>query len=165
MTRVLYPGSFDPVHHGHIDVVETASRLFDDVVVAAMRNPGKGAPLFDFDERERLLNAAFAHLPNVRTIMFAELVVTLAEREKVDFILKGLRQVSDFESELLMAQTNKEISGIDTLFLPTDPAHSFISSKFIREIAKFDRSVDSMVPAVVSEALIARFDTPEETDS
>lgn len=165
MTRVLYPGSFDPVHNGHIDVVETASRLFDDVIVAAMRNPGKGAPLFDFDEREQLLNDAFSHLPNVRTVMFAELVVTLAEREQVDFILKGLRQVSDFESELLMAQTNKEISGVDTLFLPTDPKHSFISSKFIREIAKFDRAVDSMVPAVVSKALEARFGASEETDS
>lgn len=165
MTRVLYPGSFDPVHNGHLDVVETASRLFDEVIVAAMRNPGKGAPMFDFDAREQLLKESFAHLPNVRTVMFAELVVTLAEREEVDFILKGLRQVSDFESELLMAQTNKEISGIDTLFLPTDPAHSFISSKFIREIAKFDRSVESMVPPVVAQALNTRFDRPEETDS
>ena len=157
MTRVLYPGSFDPVHKGHLDVVETASRLFDEVVVAAMRNPGKGAPMFELDEREQLLNDTFAHLPNVRTVMFGGLVVTLAESESVDFILKGLRQVSDFESELLMAQTNKEISGIDTLFLPTDPAHSFISSKYIREIAKFDRSVESMVPSVVANALATKF--------
>ena len=162
MTTVLYPGSFDPVHLGHLDVVQTASKLFDEVIVAAMRNPGKGAPLFDFDERERLLKETFAHLPNVRTVMFAELVVTLAERENVNFILKGLRQVSDFESELLMAQTNKEISGIDTLFLPTDPAHSFISSKFIREIARFDRSVTTMVPTVVAAALTARFGAEEE---
>ena len=162
MTRVLYPGSFDPVHNGHIDVVETASRLFDDVVVAAMRNPGKGAPLFEFEEREMLLNESFSHLSNVRTVMFAELVVDLAASLEADFIIKGLRQVSDFESELLMAQTNKEISGVDTLFLPTDPAHSFVASKYIREIARFGGRVDTMVPACVLRELNTKFPTAQE---
>ena len=106
MTRVLYPGSFDPVHNGHVELVETAAKLFDEVVVAAMRNPGKGEPFFTFDERHDMLIECFAHLENVRTTMFAELVVDLARREGVDFIVKGLRVVSDFESELQMAQTN-----------------------------------------------------------
>lgn len=157
MTRVLYPGSFDPVHHGHIDVIETASRLFDDVVVAAMRNPGKGEPLFSFDEREEMLNESFSHLSNVRAVMFSELVVDLAQALEVDFILKGLRQVSDFESELLMAQTNKEISGVETLFLPTAPGHSFISSRFIREIARFGGDVSTMIPGVVQRRIEAKF--------
>ncbi len=163
--RVLYPGSFDPVHNGHLDVVETAARLFDEVVVAAMRNPGKSAPLFDFEEREMLLNEVFAHLPNVRTVMFSGLVVDLALSAEADFILKGLRQVSDFESELLMAQTNKEVSGVDTLFLPTDPAKSFISSKYIREIARFGGRVDTMVPDQVASALLDKFGDSTEVSS
>lgn len=157
MTRVLYPGSFDPVHVGHLDVVETAAKLFDEVVVAAMRNPGKGEPLFSFEERQELLEESFAHLPNVRSVLFSELVVDLARSLEADFILKGLRQVSDFESELLMAQTNKEISGVETLFLPTNPSHGFISSRFIREIARFGGNTSTMVPAFVEARLKARF--------
>lgn len=163
--RVLYPGSFDPVHNGHIDVVETAARLFDEVVVAAMRNPGKAAPLFDFEERESLLNEVFSHLPGVRTVLFSGLVVDLAQSLEVDFILKGLRQVSDFESELLMAQTNKAVSGIETLFLPTDPSNSFISSKYIREIARFGGKVDTMVPPVVLARLHTKFGVANEVAS
>lgn len=157
MTRVLYPGSFDPVHVGHLDVVETAASLFDDVVVAAMRNPGKGEPLFTFEERQEMLEESFAHLDNVRSVLFSELVVDLAQSLEADFILKGLRQVSDFESELLMAQTNKEISGVETLFLPTNPAHGFISSRFIREIARFSGNTSTMVPALVETRLKAKF--------
>lgn len=158
MTRVLYPGSFDPVHVGHLDVVETAASLFDEVVVAAMRNPGKGEPLFSFEERQQMLKECFAHLPNVSSVLFSELVVDLAQSIEADFILKGLRQVSDFESELLMAQTNKEISGVETLFLPTNPAHGFISSRFIREIARFGGNTATMVPDLVEARLKARFE-------
>lgn len=163
MTRVLYPGSFDPVHNGHLDVVNTASMLFDDVVVAAMRNPGKGEPLFSFEEREALLKESFVHLPNVTTVLFSELVVDLAKAVEADFIMKGLRQVSDFESELLMAQTNKEISGVETLFLPTNPSHGFISSRFIREIARFGGNTATMVPAHVEAQLQARFGAGKKT--
>ena len=156
MVRVLYPGSFDPVHNGHVEVVEMAAELFDEVVVAAMHNPQKSDSFFDMDERGSMLAETFAHLPNVRTTLFGELVVTLALREKADFIVKGLRATSDFENELQMAQTNREVAGVRTVFLPSTSASSFIASKYIREIAGFGGNVDSMVPAAVARRLRER---------
>ena len=96
MTRVLYPGSFDPIHNGHVELIEVASRLFDEVVVAAIRNPQKASGLFDLEERQELIAASVAHLPNVTITSFASLVVDLARELEVDFIVKGLRVVSDF---------------------------------------------------------------------
>ena len=111
VTRVLYPGSFDPVHNGHIEIIATASELFDEVVVAAMRNPQKGGGSFSLDEREEMVREATAHLPNVTITMFSSLVVDLAKEIDADFIIKGLRAVSDFENELQMAQMNNAVSG------------------------------------------------------
>ena len=153
MIRVLYPGSFDPLHNGHVEIVEMAADLFDEVIVAAMRNPQKGETLFSMDEREAMLQESFAHLSNVSTTMFAELVVTLARRERADFIVKGLRAVSDFESELQMAQTNRKVAGVNTVFLPSASASSFIASKYIREIARFGVDVTNMVPPAVARRL------------
>lgn len=149
MTRVLYPGSFDPVHNGHLEIIETASELFDEVVVAAMRNPQKGSPLFDLDEREQLVRETVAHLGNVSVTMFSSLVVDLARDVGADMIIKGLRAVSDFESELQMAQMNNAISGVHTVFIPSASNHSFLASKLIREIARFGGDVSSFVPEPV----------------
>lgn len=157
MTSVLYPGSFDPVHNGHLEIVETAARLFDEVVVAAMRNPQKGEPLFDLDDRRAMLEESFAHLPNVKVTMFSSLVVDLATELSSDFIVKGLRAVSDFESELQMAQMNHKISGVDTLFIPSASEHSFLASKLIREIARFGGNVSDMVPPPVARRLEEKF--------
>lgn len=157
MTRVLYPGSFDPIHNGHLEIIETASRLFDEVVVAAVRNPQKGAALFDLDERRAMLEESVAHLPNVVVTMFGSLVVDLARDMAADFIVKGLRAVSDFESELQMAQMNHKISGVDTLFIPSASAHSFLASKLIREIARFGGDVTAMVPAPVAKRLEEKY--------
>lgn len=157
MTRVLYPGSFDPVHNGHLELVETASRLFGEVVVAAMRNPQKGEPLFSLDERETMLQESFAHLGNVTTTMFSTLVVDLAREMECDFIVKGLRAVSDFESELQMAQMNKAVAGVETAFIPSTSQSSFIASKLIREIARFGGDVTSMVPEPVAKRLAERY--------
>ena len=156
MTRVLYPGSFDPVHNGHVEMVETSARLFDEVVVAALINPSKGDGLFDLDERMGLLDYCFDHLPNVSTTSFDGLVVDLAREVGADFIIKGLRAVSDFESELQMAQMNSAISGVETLFLPTASRRSFLASRLIREVARLGGDVSPMVPASVSSRLAGR---------
>jgi pantetheine-phosphate adenylyltransferase len=153
LTRVLYPGSFDPIHNGHLEIIETASRLFDEVVVAAMRNPQKGEPLFSFDERQAMLEESVGHLDNVRVTMFSSLVVDLAHEIDADFIVKGLRAVSDFESELQMAQMNHKISGVDTLFIPSASGNSFLASRLIREIAKFGGDITAMVPPAVEKRL------------
>ncbi len=156
MTRVLYPGSFDPIHNGHLEIIETASRLFDHVVVAAMRNPQKGEPMFKLDERQQMLEDSVAHLDNVVITMFASLVVDLARELDADFIVKGLRAVSDFESELQMAQMNHKISGVDTLFIPSASSQSFLASKLIREIHRFGGDVTAMVPPAVAKRLEER---------
>ena len=159
MTVVLYPGSFDPIHNGHVEIVETAARLFDRVVVAAMRNPQKGTPLFSLEDRQELIQESFAHLENVEVTLFSSLVVDLAHQVGAHFIVKGLRAVSDFESELQMAQMNRLISGVDTLFIPTTSSHSFLASKLIRDIARFGGNIDSMVPACVASRLKERYPT------
>lgn len=157
MTRVLYPGSFDPIHNGHLEIIATAARLFDEVVVAAMRNPQKGEPLFTLDERREMLDESVAHLPNVRVTMFASLVVDLARDEGADFIVKGLRAVSDFESELQMAQMNHKVAGVDTLFIPSTSGNSFLASKLLREITRFGGDVTSMVPPPVARRLQEKY--------
>jgi pantetheine-phosphate adenylyltransferase len=157
VTTVLYPGSFDPIHNGHIEIIEVASRLFDEVVVAAVRNPQKGEPLFTLEERQGLIADSTAHLGNVRITMFSSLVVDLAREVGADFIVKGLRVVSDFESELMMAQMNKQVSGVDTLFIPSGSSHSYVASKLIREIARYRGDITSMVPPAVAKMLEEKY--------
>lgn len=157
MTRVLYPGSFDPIHNGHLEIVETASRIFDTVVVAAVRNPQKGEPLFTLQERQEMLEESVAHLPNVEVTMFASLVVDLAREMNADLIVKGLRAVSDFESELQMAQMNQKISGVHTIFIPSTSGNSFLASKLLREITRFGGDVSAMVPPPVAKRLQEKY--------
>ncbi len=155
MTIALFPGSFDPFHNGHLEVVERATHLFDEVVIASLRNPQKGEPLFSITEREEMLAESLAHLPNVRIVAMSTLVVELAREVGATVIVKGLRAVSDFEAELQMAQMNRELSGIETLFLPTGAAYAYISSRLIKEVARFGGDVSGLVPEPVNRRLKA----------
>jgi pantetheine-phosphate adenylyltransferase len=158
-TTVLIPGSFDPFHNGHLEVVETASRMFEHVIVAAIRNPQKGEALFSLDERRGMIADACAHLENIRIEFFASLVVDVARQLGAEVLVKGLRIASDFEYELQQAQMNHAISGIDTLFIPCASDTSFISSSLIRDIARFGGAtrVSSMVPPAVAKCLAEKF--------
>ena len=160
MTTVLYPGSFDPFHNGHRELVETAAFLFDHVVIAAMRNPQKGEPLFSLEERKEMIEESLSHLDNVRVVPFAKLVVDLAKDVGADFIVKGLRAVVDFDNEMAQAQANLNVSGVHTLFIPSASASSAIASKYIREIARFGGDVSSMVPDPVARRLREKFTKP-----
>ena len=152
MTKVLYPGSFDPFHNGHRELVETAAYLFDEVVVAAIRNPGKDS-LFTLEEREDIIREATSHIENITVMHFAKLVVDVAKEIDADFIVKGLRGTTDFDSEMTQAQVNLNVSGVHTLFIPSASANSFIASKYVREIARFKGDVSSMVPEGVVKRL------------
>jgi pantetheine-phosphate adenylyltransferase len=160
VTTVLYPGSFDPFHNGHRELVETAAYLFDHVVVAAMRNPQKGEPLFTLDERQAMIEESLEHVDNIRVVQFSKLVVDVAKDVGADFIIKGLRAVSDFENEMAQAQVNLNVSGVHTVFLPSASASSAIASKYIRDIARFGGDVSSMVPEAVALRIRARFSKP-----
>ena len=150
VTIALIPGSFDPFHNGHLEVVERAGRLFDEVVVATLRNPQKAEPLFSLEEREEMLQESLAHLANVRIVSVATLVVNVAHDVGATAIVKGLRAVSDFENELQMAQMNRQLSGIETLFIPTSSTTSFIASRLLREVARYGGDVSAFVPKVVA---------------
>ena len=157
MTTALYPGSFDPPTNGHIDVVERACRHFERVIVAVVTNPNK-KPLFDAEERVELLKNTLAHLQNVEIVQHDGLTVDLARETGAGVIVKGLRAVSDLESELQMAQMNAALlPETDTFFVATNPKWSFISSTLIREVARLGGTVSGMVPPEVDEALKSKF--------
>ncbi|MDQ3758069.1 MAG: pantetheine-phosphate adenylyltransferase [Actinomycetota bacterium] len=159
MRTALFPGSFDPLHNGHLEIIETAALHFDHVIVAAMRNPQKGEPLFTLEERKQMIHESVAHLPNVSVEQFSALVVDLARSLGAQVLIKGLRVASDFEHELQQAQMNHEISGIDTLFIPCASSHSFIASNLVRQIARFGGAhrISGMVPEPVAKRLQEKF--------
>ena len=150
------PGSFDPVTLGHVDIIERAARRFDQLVVAVLENPGK-QPLFDAERRSELIAASIAHLDNVRIARFAGLLVDFCRGEGIRVIIKGLRAVSDFEYELQMAQMNRSMGDVETMFMSTSPEHSFVSSSLVKEVARFGGALDAFVPPVVAAALREHF--------
>lgn len=157
MTVGLIPGSFDPFHNGHLEIVERASHIFDEIVVAAIRNPQKNEAMFTLEERREMIDESCAHLGNVRTVSISTLLVNVARDVEATAIVKGLRAVSDFESELQMAQMNHSLSGVETLFLPSSSNHSFIASRLLREVARYGGDVTGFVPGPVARRLRERF--------
>jgi len=149
------PGSFDPVTHGHLDIIARASALFDQVTVAVLVNPAKQG-LFTVDERIAMLQAVSGHLPNVTIDAFEGLLVDYCATHDVTAIVKGLRAVSDFDYELQMAQMNGRLSGVDTVFVPTSPEWSYLASSLIKEVAGLGGDVAGLVPDLVLDALLAR---------
>jgi pantetheine-phosphate adenylyltransferase len=160
MARVLYPGSFDPIHLGHLDVIEQSTELFGDVIVAVMHNEEKPPGIFTVDERVGLITDSAAEIGlagRVDVITHGGLAVDAARIATADFIVKGLRNVGDFEIEQQMALTNHSVSGIRTVYLPCGTDRGFISSRFVREIARYGGDVSHLVPGPVNKALAAKF--------
>ncbi|MFY8149679.1 MAG: pantetheine-phosphate adenylyltransferase [Prochlorococcaceae cyanobacterium] len=155
--RALYPGSFDPLTLGHLDLIERASRLFEGVVVAVLQNPNKRAA-FSLERRLEQIRGATGHLAGVEVGSFDGLTVDYARRCGAGVILRGLRALSDFEFELQIAHTNKSLApAVETLFLATAVHHSFLSSSVVKEVARFGGDVRHMVPAAVAEDLSRLF--------
>jgi pantetheine-phosphate adenylyltransferase len=157
VTSVLYPGSFDPIHNGHRELIETASYLFDRIVVASIRNLQKGDGLFTLEERQAMIRESLDHLDNVEVVSMTKLTVDVAKENGCDFIIKGLRAVTDFDSEMAQAQMNLTISGMHTLFIPSGSNSSFIQSKFVRDVAKFGGDLSLLVPTPVETMLKKKF--------
>jgi pantetheine-phosphate adenylyltransferase len=159
MNVAVYPGSFDPVTNGHLDVVERSAHLFDEVTVAVLLNASKRG-LFTVEERLELLAKVTAHLPNVVLDTFGGLLVDFCRAREIPVIVKGLRAVTDFDYELQMAQMNHRLSGVDTLFVATNPDYSFLSSSLVKEVATFGGDVSGLVPDIVLPLLRERVRRP-----
>lgn len=152
--RMLYPGSFDPVTLGHMDVIERASRMCDTLIVAVMHNPDKRGFL-PVGERAALLEMACAHLKNVSVITHGGLMVECAGEYRADAVVRGVRPAGDFDSEFQMAQINRMLSGVETVLLPTSPETANISSSIVRQIAAFGGDISAFVPSCAAEAVCA----------
>lgn len=155
MRRAVCPGSYDPATNGHLDIIERAAALFDEVVVAVLINKKKQG-LFTIDERLDMLREVTVKLPNVRVDAWHGLLVDYCRDHGIAAIAKGLRSVSDFDYELQMAQMNRELSGVETLLMSNNPSYSFLSSSLVKEVATYGGDVEGMVPATVHDRLRAK---------
>lgn len=155
--KAIYPGSFDPVTNGHLDIIERAARTFDELIVAVAVNKEK-QPLFSFEERVQLLRETCGHLENVQVDYFNGLTVDYVESKGATVIIRSLRAVSDFEYELQMALTNKRLNDrIETLFMMTSAEYSFLSSSIVKELAELGAPLTGLVPKIVEDRLVAVF--------
>ena len=156
--RAVYPGMFDPVHNGHVDVIERSLRIFDEVIVAVVANPSK-TPLFSVAERLEMIDEATPELrSNFRIVAFDGLLIDLVEREKADCIVRGIRAISDFEYEFQMALMNRKLRpNVETIFLMPHEKYTYISSRLIKEVASFGESVAGIVPPLVEKRLAEKY--------
>lgn len=153
----IYPGSFDPITYGHLDIIERSAKLFNRLIVAVMTNPQK-KPLFTVKDRVEMIEDSIKHLPNVEVDSFNGLLVDFARRKKARVIVKGLRAVSDFEYELQMALMNKKLDNdMETIFIMTNSKYSYLSSSVVKEVASFGGCVSGLVPSIVEKELKNKF--------
>jgi pantetheine-phosphate adenylyltransferase len=152
-STALCPGTFDPVTNGHLDIIVRSSRCFDSIVVGVLENPSK-EPLFALEDRVAMLKEATSDLTNVEIGSFSGLLVDYASQRDIRVVVKGLRAVTDFEFEIQMAQMNERLAGIETLFMPTNPKWSFLSSSLIKEVARLGGNVDGLIPGQVRDRLL-----------
>lgn len=151
--KILYPGTFDPLTNGHLDLIQRAEKLFGNVVVAVLENTNK-TPTFDLNKRILQIRTSLSHLSNIEVISYSGLTVDCAKDVKANIILRGLRAMSDFEYELQIAHTNKSLNTeIETIFLSTNTNYSFLSSSLVKEVAKFGGEISHMVPLCVENDL------------
>jgi len=155
LRRAVCPGSFDPITNGHLDIIARASRLYDVVHVVVMINQSKKG-MFTVDERIELIGEVTAEFGNVQVEAYHGLLVDFCKQRDIPAIVKGLRAVSDFDYELQMAQMNNGLSGVETLFIPTSPTYSFLSSSLVKEVAQWGGDISHLVPSIVLEALHER---------
>ncbi|SDM96429.1 Phosphopantetheine adenylyltransferase [Paenibacillus sp. yr247] len=164
ITVAVYPGSFDPVTYGHLDIIHRAAKVFDKLIVAVLNNTSKN-PLFSLEERMELIRKVTKDLPNVEVDGFRDLMVNYMKARNVRLIVRGLRAVSDFEYELQMASTNHKLnSDVETFFMTSKPKFSYLSSSIVKEIARFHGPVVDLVPAEVEEALKKKFPKVNKID-
>ncbi len=165
MKRAVYPGSFDPITNGHLDIITRATRLVDELVVAVIVNPSKD-PLFSLEERESMIRDVCRGLGNVKVSTFSGLLVHYLDRLDIRIIIKGLRAISDFETEFQMAALNSSLDRrVETLFMMTAIENAFLSSSMVRQIAKLRGTVSAMVPETVNQRLVEKYGTPIQTDA
>jgi len=155
MRRVVCPGSFDPITNGHLDIIERASSLFDEVVIAVLVNQTKSS-LFTVAERIEMIKEVTTKFKNVRVDSWSGLLVDYCKANDISTIVKGLRAVSDFDYELQMSQVNLQLQGVETLFMATAPSHSFLSSSLVKEIASYGGDVSAYMPAAIVSKLKSR---------
>ncbi len=156
MKIAIYPGSFDPVTYGHLDIVERGAGLFEKLIVAVAKNPGK-EPLFTVKERIEMLKESVKHLPNVEIACFQGLLVDFARSRKANAILRGLRALSDFEYEFQMASVNRKIGNIETVFMMTGNEYAYLSSSAVKEVASLGGCVKGFVPDHVVKMLVEKY--------
>ena len=158
MKKGIYPGSFDPVTKGHMDIIERAAGLVDELIVAVLVNPNKNKGLFSTEERIDMLKACTTGISNIRIMAFSGLLVDFAEEQEADVIVRGMRAVTDFEYEMQMAQINKSLlPNVETIFLVTSAQYSFLSSSSVRELALFKGKFHELVPPYVAQQLEMKF--------
>lgn len=158
MKTAVYPGSFDPVTFGHMDIIRRAAVMFDHLVVTVMNNSSK-SPLFSVDERVKILQEVTKDLPNVEIDSYDGLMIDYCREKKIHIVIRGLRAITDFEYELQIAQTNKELShdSVDTVFLTTNLRYSYLSSSTVKEVAGYRGDVSECVPGFVQKLLYQKF--------